>query len=44
LATGESTEVSSKGSRIEVRCVEITEEKVVVEVGGERKEIPFRVK
>jgi hypothetical protein len=39
---GESTEVSSRGALLHVRCIEITEEKVVVEVNGESRTVPFR--
>src|SRR5581483_9076667 len=41
-AEGEQGEILSKGRRLEVRCVKITEENVVLEVNGERREIPFR--
>ena len=44
LAVGESTTITSRGSQIEVRCIEITEEKVVVEINGEARVVPFRSK
>ena len=44
LKVGEYTEVISRGVTVKVRCISITEEKVVIEVDGERKEIALRTK
>ena len=42
LAEGEETEVSSGGGRIRFRCVEIKTDSVIIEVGGERRELRLR--
>jgi hypothetical protein len=42
LAEGEETEVSSGGGRIRFRCVEIKKDSVIIEVGGERRELRLR--
>jgi hypothetical protein len=39
LATGEETDIKTPSGRVRVRCLEIKSESVVVEVGGERREL-----
>jgi hypothetical protein len=42
LAEGEETEVNTPGGRIRFRCVEIKSDSVIIEAGGERRELRLR--
>jgi hypothetical protein len=42
FAEGESNEVTTAGTRVLIRCIEIKESSVVIEVGGARRELSLR--
>ena len=42
MEKGEEAEVPSGGGRVRIRCVDIREDSVVVEVGGQRQELRLR--
>ena len=42
LAEGEESEVIAFSGRVKIRCIEIKGESVVVEIGGERRELHLR--
>lgn len=44
FGAGEEGEVNTPAGRIRIRCVQIKDDSVVVEIGGETREIQFRVK
>lgn len=42
VAEGEEAEVSTSTGRVKVRCVQIKSDAVILEIGGERKELRLR--
>ncbi len=44
FGVGEEGEVNTPAGRIRIRCVAIKDDSVVVEIGGERRELQFRLK
>ena len=42
MAEGETSEVPTPGGRYKVRCLEIKDESVIIEIGGERRELHLR--